>query len=64
MESIVKQVISLRMVKKKQIQWTPRGAHLLLHIRTKMLNGDLEETCWRRCPGFGSPREEALETAA
>ena len=26
------------------MQWTPRGAHLLLQTRTKVLNEDLEET--------------------
>jgi hypothetical protein len=26
------------MVKKQQMRWTPRGAHLLLQIRTRVLN--------------------------
>ena len=42
-ESTVNQVISKRMVKKQQMQWTPRGAHLLLQIRTKVINDELEE---------------------
>src|SRR5262249_5375386 len=42
-ESTVNQVISKRMVKKQQMRWTPRGAHLLLQIRTKVLNNELEE---------------------
>jgi hypothetical protein len=25
------------------MQWTPRGAHLLLQTRTKVLNDDLED---------------------
>jgi hypothetical protein len=29
-ESTVNQVISKRMVKKQQMRWTPKGAHLLL----------------------------------
>jgi hypothetical protein len=29
-------------IKKQQMQWTPRGAHLLLQTRTKVLNSDLE----------------------
>jgi hypothetical protein len=37
------QVISKRMVKKQQMRWTQRGAHLLLQIRTKALNNELEE---------------------
>jgi hypothetical protein len=36
-ESTVNQVIS-----KQQMQWTPRGAHLLLQTRTKVLNNELE----------------------
>jgi len=35
-------LISKRMVKKQQMQWTPRGAHLLLQTRTKVLNNELE----------------------
>jgi hypothetical protein len=40
-ESTVNQVVSKRMVKKQQMRWTPRGAHLLLQMRTQVLNGDL-----------------------
>jgi hypothetical protein len=29
------------MVKKQQMRWTPRGAHLLLQVRTRTLNSDL-----------------------
>ena len=35
-------LISERLVKKQQMQWTPRGAHLLLQTRTKVLNNELE----------------------
>ena len=41
-ESTINQVVSRRFVKKQQMQWTPRGAHLLLQTRTKVLNGELE----------------------
>ena len=34
-ESAVNQVISNRMVKKQQMRWSPRGAHLLLQVRTR-----------------------------
>src|SRR5262249_35777394 len=40
-ESTVNQVISKRLVKKQQMRWTPRGAHLLLQVRTRVLNEDL-----------------------
>jgi hypothetical protein len=36
-------VISKRMVKRQQMQWSQRGAHLLLQCRTRVLNDELEE---------------------
>ena len=51
-ESTVNQVISKRMVKKQQMRWTQRGAHLLLQIRTKALNNELEEVFRRWYPQF------------
>jgi hypothetical protein len=43
-ESAVNQVmISKRMVKKQQMRWSPRGAHLLLQIRTRVLNDTLAD---------------------
>jgi hypothetical protein len=53
-ESTINQVVSKRMVKKQQMQWTPRGAHLLLQIRTRVLNGEWEETFRTWYPGFRS----------
>jgi hypothetical protein len=35
-ESAVNQVVSKRMVKKQQMRWTPKGAHLLLQVRTRV----------------------------
>jgi len=32
------------MVKKQQMRWTPDGAHLVLQIRTRTLNGELAVT--------------------
>lgn len=43
-ESTVNQVISKRFVKKQQMRWTEKGAHLLLQVRTKTLNNDLRKT--------------------
>lgn len=40
-ESAVNQVISKRFVKKQQMRWTPEGAHLLLQMRSLVLNGEL-----------------------
>jgi hypothetical protein len=53
-ESTVNQVISKRMVKKQQMRWSQRGAHLLLQIRTRVLNGEWEATFRTWYPGFRS----------
>lgn len=39
-------------MKKQQMQWTLRGAHLLLQARTKVLNNELEETFRQWYPRF------------
>jgi hypothetical protein len=51
-ESTVNQVISKRMVKKQQMRWTKRGAHLLLQIRTRVLNDEWGTTLARWYPGM------------
>jgi hypothetical protein len=51
-ESTINQVVSRRFVKKQQMSWTLRGAHLLLQTRTKVLNGELEEVFRRWYPQF------------
>ncbi|MCG8352217.1 MAG: hypothetical protein MI924_31005 [Chloroflexales bacterium] len=43
-ESTVNLVISKRMVKKQQMRWTKKSAHLLLKVRTQVLNDDLHTT--------------------
>jgi hypothetical protein len=42
-ESAVNQIIAKRLVKKQQMRWTKRGAHLLLQVRVKVLNDELQE---------------------
>lgn len=42
-ESTINQVVSRRFVKKQQMQWSLKGAHLLLQTRTKVLNNELED---------------------
>jgi hypothetical protein len=54
-ESTVNQVVSKRMEKKEQIRWSRRGAHLLLQMRTRMLNDEWEETFREWYPGFRPP---------
>src|SRR5262249_8119854 len=51
-ESTINQVVSRRFVKKLQMQWTLRGAHLLLQTRTKVLNNELEDVFRRWYPRF------------
>lgn len=59
-ESTVNQVISKRFVKKQQMRWTKRGAHLLLQVRTQVLNDDLRGTFMGWYPGM----TPAMETNA
>jgi hypothetical protein len=51
-ESAINQVVSKRFVKKQQMAWTLRGAHLLLQTRTKVLNHELEDVFRRWYPRF------------
>src|ERR687884_254473 len=44
-ESTVNQVVSKRFCKKQQMQWSKRGAHLLLQTRVKTLNRELGSVC-------------------
>jgi len=46
----INQVISKRMVKKQQMRWTKRGAHLLLQVRTQVLNDEWRDTFCRWYP--------------
>ena len=55
-ESTINQLVAKRMVKKQQMRWTPRGAHLLLQIRANVLNGDLAPRSDGGTPGLASPR--------
>ena len=45
------------MVKKQQMRWTPSGAHLLLQVRSRVLNDDLAEDFHRWYPGFSHTAE-------
>lgn len=56
-ESTVNQVVSKRMVKKQQMRWAPKAAHLLLQVRTRVLNDDLADAFRRWYPSFVAPTE-------
>ena len=51
-ESIVNLLLDKRFSKKQQMQWTPRGAHLLLQIRVKVLNQELSTAFQHWYPDF------------
>lgn len=56
-ESAVNQVVSKRFAKKQSMSWSPRGAHLLLQLRTRVLNNDL-----KRCSASGTQAFERLRS--
>ena len=64
-ESAINQVVSKRMVKKQQMGWSQRGAHLLLQIRTRVLDEEWEDTFRRWYPDFrpqGAGQESGVTT--
>jgi len=66
-ESTVNAVISKRFAKRQQMQWTKRGAHLLLQTRTRALDGTLRPLFERWYPGLANDNTaeaEALPAAA
>jgi len=60
-ESTVNAVVSKRFAKRQQMQWTPKGAHLLLQVRTRVLNGELDDLFRAWYAGF---RPAPIETPA
>lgn len=56
-ESTVNQVIAKRFAKKQQMQWTPRGVHLLMQLRTRVLDSDFKRWREERRP---SPNEAKM----
>ena len=63
-ESAVNQVLAKRMVKRQQMQWTKKGAHLLVQARTRVLNEDWEAGFRQQHPGFRPLPAEPLPMAA
>jgi hypothetical protein len=57
-------VISKRFVKKQQMRWTQRGAHLLLQTRVQVLNDDLRKTFGRWFQGMSVVENEQAKMAA
>ncbi|MGH7098582.1 MAG: hypothetical protein ACREE4_13080 [Stellaceae bacterium] len=63
-EATVSVVISKRFAKRQQMQWTPRGAHLLLQARTRTLDGTLRPLFERWYPGLANDNAADAEHAA
>lgn len=59
-ESTINQLVAKRFVKKQQMRWTPRGAHLLLQIRVQALNDDLHGVFKRWYPGLEQKHGQRL----
>ena len=53
-EATVNAVVSKRFAKKQQMQWTRRGAHLLLQTRTRTLDGTLRSAFEGWFPGLAN----------
>ena len=64
-ESTVNAVVSKRFAKRQQMQWTRRGAHLLLQTRTRALDGTLRPLFERWYPGLANdnPADAGHSTA-
>jgi hypothetical protein len=63
-ESTVNAVISKRFAKRQQMQWTKRGAHLLLQTRTRTLDGTLRPMFERWYPGLANDNTACAPQAA
>jgi hypothetical protein len=59
-ESTINQLVAKRFVKKQQMRWTPRGAHLLLQVRVQALNDDLHTSFERWYPDLRHRHERKL----
>lgn len=62
-ESTVNQVISKRMVKSQQMRWSRRGAHLLLQVRTRVLDEELRDTFKRWYSRFDQAADSSEKAA-
>ena len=63
-ESTVNAVVGKRFAKKQQMQWTQRGAHLLLQTRTRALDGTLRAMFERWYPGLANDNAPNTDRAA
>ena len=62
--STVNAVISKRFAKRQQMQWTKRGAHLLLQTRTHTLDGTLRSLFEKWYPNLANDNSAGTAQAA
>lgn len=62
-ESTINEVVARRFSKKQQMQWSKKGAHLMLQARTKVLNGDLADCFKKWYPNLKIEQEEVKKVA-
>ena len=63
-EATVNAVVSKRFAKKQQMQWSRRGAHLLLQTRTRALDGSLRAAFEHWYPGLMNDNDRGHRQAA
>ncbi len=63
-ESAVNQVVSKRFVKSQQMRWSQHGAHLLLQVRTHVLNKELRDRFQQWYPDMAEDSELEMRAAA
>ncbi|MNW11289.1 hypothetical protein D3C71_2087090 [compost metagenome] len=63
MESTVNVVVDKRFAKKQQMQWSKVGAHRMVQIRTRTLDGTLRETFGAWYPAMAANDTTAPATA-
>lgn len=62
-ESSVNAVVNKRFRKKQQVQWSKRGAHLLMQTRTRVLNGELRSLFRQWYPNLSVAQQQEQEAA-
>ncbi len=62
-ESTVNALVSKRFAKRQQMQWTRRGAHLLLQTRTRALDGTLRPLFEHWYPGLANDNPKSADQA-
>ena len=63
-ESTVNLVVGKRFAKRQQMQWSSRGAHLLLQTRARVLDGTLRATFAKWYPGLAANDQNGPTPAA